>query len=69
MNIELYKLHQNQKGEWGMYREYRKGGTAVYWSKANPEQIRYLEGFSTKRKQEKYIEEQYKLYKRIFIYK
>ena len=69
MNIELYKLHQNQKGEWGMYREYRRGGTAVYWSKANPEQIRYLEGFSTKRKQEKYIEEQYKVYKRIFIYK
>ena len=49
-----------------MYREYRKGGTAVYSSKANPEQIRYLEGFSTKRKQEKYIEEQYKVYKRIF---
>tara|TARA_B100000886_G_scaffold3926_1_gene2447 strand:- start:750 stop:953 length:204 start_codon:yes stop_codon:yes gene_type:complete len=66
MNIELYKLHQNQKGEWGMYREYHRGGTAVYWSKANPEQIRYLEGFSTKRKQEKYIEEQNKLLKRIF---
>ena len=66
MTLELYKLQQNEKGEWGMYREYHRGGTAVYWSEANPEQIRYLEGFSTKRKQEKYIEEQYKLYKRIF---
>ena len=66
MTLELYKLQQNEKKEWGMYREYHRGGTAVYWSKANPEQIRYLEGFSTKRKQDKYIEEQYKLYKRIF---
>ena len=66
MNIELYKLHQNKKGEWGMYREYYKGGTAIYWSKANLEQIRYLESpNTTKRRLQKYIEEQYKLYKSI----
>ena len=44
MNIELYKLHQNKKGEWGMFREYFKNGTACYWSKASPEEVRYLEG-------------------------
>jgi|LULO01.1.fsa_nt_gb hypothetical protein len=64
MTLELYKLQQNKKGEWGMYREYYKGGTAIYWQTANEEQLHYLESPNiTKRRLQKYIEEQYKLYK------
>ena len=66
MSIELYKLHQNKKGEWGMWREYYKKGTAIYWEAASKEQLHYLESPNiTKRRLQKYIEEQFKLYKSI----
>ena len=67
MNIELYKLHQNKKGEWGMFREYFKNGTACYWSKASPEEVRYLEGYTTERRKQKYIQEQKKIYERLTL--
>ena len=67
MELELYTLQKNEKGEWGMWREYYKNGTACYWSKATPEQIRYLDGFSTERRKQKYIQEQKKLYERLAI--
>ena len=67
MKLELYTLQKNEKGEWGMWREYYKNGTACYWSKANPEQIRYLDGFSTERRKQKYIQEQKKFYGRLAI--
>ena len=66
MELNLYTLQKNEKGEWGMWREYYKNGTAIYWSKANEEQLHYLENPNiTKRRLQKYIEEQFKLYKSI----
>ena len=65
----LYLLQKNDEGEWGMWREYYKGGTAVYWQTANEEQLHYLESpYITKKRLQKYIEEQYKLYKSITQY-
>ena len=43
MSKELYVLHKNDKGEWGMWREYYKKGTAIYWQAASEEQLYYLE--------------------------
>ena len=37
--LKLYVLHKNKKGEWGMWREYFKNGTAVYWQPANDFQM------------------------------
>ena len=66
MKLNLYNLQKNEKGEWGMWREYYKKGTACYWSKANEEQLHYLESPNiTKRRLQKYIEEQKKLYQQI----
>jgi len=66
MKLNLYNLQKNEKGEWGMWREYYKNGTACYWSKANEEQLHYLESPNiTKRRLQKYIEEQKKLYQQI----
>jgi len=60
----LYLLHENTKGEWGMWREYYKKGTAIYWQVASEEQLYYLENtYITKRRLQKYIEEQKKLFK------
>ena len=68
MELELYTLQKNEKGEWGMWREYYKNGTACYWQAANEEQLHYLESpYITKKRLQKYIEEQYKLYKSITI--
>ena len=39
MEIQLYILHKNKKNEWGMWKEYYKGGTAVYWQAATKEQL------------------------------
>ena len=66
---DLYLLHKNDKGEWGMWREYYKKGTAIYWHAASEEQLYYLENTNTtKRKLQKYIEEQKKLFKSITPY-
>ena len=66
MEIQLYILHKNQKGQWGMWREYYKNGTACYWQAANEEQLHYLESPNiTKRRLQKYIEEQKKIYQQI----
>ena len=54
MEIQLYILHKNQKGQWGMWREYYKNGTACYWQAANEEQLHYLESPNiTKRRLQK----------------
>ena len=66
MNEELYVLHKNNKGEWGMWREYYKKGTAIYWQAASEEQLYYLENTNTtKRRLQKYIYEQYKIFKQM----
>ena len=66
MELNLYTLQKNEKGEWGMWREYYKNGTACYWSKANEEQLHYLENINmTKRQLQKYIEQQKKIFERI----
>ena len=66
MKLELYILQKNEKGEWGMWREYYKNGTACYWQVASEEQLHYLESPNiTKRRLQKYIEEQKKLYQQI----
>ena len=67
MNEELYVLHKNDKGEWGMWREYYKKGTAIYWEPASEEQLYDLNRFTTKRRLQKYIEEQKKLFKSITL--
>ena len=50
-----------------MFREYFKNGTACYWSKASPEEVRYLEGYATERRKQKYIQEQKKIYERLTL--
>jgi len=55
-------LHKNDKGEWGMYKEYFKNCTAVYWQPASQEQIYFLESYRKNRLKE-YIKEEYKSYK------
>ena len=63
---DLYLLHKNDKGEWGMWREYYKKGTAIYWQAASEEQLYYLENTNTtKRRLQKYIYEQYKIFKQM----
>ena len=64
---DLYLLHKNDKGEWGMWREYYKKGTAIYWEPASEEQLYDLNRFTTKRRLQKYIEEQKKLFKSITL--
>ena len=41
----LYLLHKNDKGEWGMWREYYKGGTAIYWQVATKEQLDLIDWY------------------------
>jgi len=65
MDYELYLLHQNKKGEWGMWREYYKGGTAIYWEPANELQLYDLNKFTTEKRKRKYIIEQKKMYELI----
>ena len=49
-----------------MWREYYRKGTAIYWEAASEEQLYYLENTNTtKRRLQKYIEEQKKLFKSI----
>ena len=67
MKLNLYTLQKNEKGEWGMWREYYKNGTACYWQKASPDDERYLEGQATERRKQKYIQEQKKMYERLAI--
>jgi len=55
-------LHENDKGEWGMYKEYFKNCTAVYWQPASQHQIYFLESYRKNRLKE-YIKEEYKSYK------
>ena len=63
---DLYLLHKNDKGEWGMWREYYRKGTAIYWEAASEEQLYYLENTNTtKRRLQKYIYEQYKIFKQM----
>ena len=50
-----------------MWREYYKKGTAIYWQPANEEQLYDLNRFTTKRRLQKYIEEQKKLFKSITL--
>jgi hypothetical protein len=65
MKLELYTLQKNEKGEWGMWREYYKNGTACFWQVASEEQLHYLENINmTKRQLEKYIEQQKKIFER-----
>ena len=58
-------LHKNDKGIWGMYKEYFKNCTAVYWQESSCEEKRILEGFkkNKKRKQQEYINQEFKIYK------
>ena len=67
MELNLYTLQKNEEGEWGMWREYYKNGTACYWQKASPDAVRYLEGQATERRKQKYIQEQKKIYERLAI--
>ena len=65
MELNLYTLQKNEKGEWGMWREYYKNGTACYWQVASEEQLHYLENINmTKRQLQKYIEQQKKIFER-----
>jgi len=61
----LYFLHENNKGEWGMWREYYKGGTAIYWEPANEQQLYDLNRFTTEKRKRKYIIDQKKMYERL----
>ena len=66
MNKEiLYKLHQNETGEWGMWREYYKGGTAIFWETANEQQLYDLNRFTTEKRKQNYIQEQQKIFNRL----
>ena len=66
MKLELYILQKNEKGEWCMWREYYKNGTACYRQVASEEQLHYLENINmTKRQLQKYIEQQKKIFVRI----
>ena len=67
MDYQLYLLHKNKKGEWGMWREYFKGGTAIYWEPASELQLYDLNRFTTEKRKQKYIQEQKKLYERLAI--
>ena len=62
MDYQLYLLHQNEKGEWGMWREYFKGGTAIYWEPANEKQLYDVNRFTTEKRKQKYIQEQKRMY-------
>ena len=65
MELELYTLQKNEKGEWGMWREYYKHGTACFWQVASEEQLHYLENINmTKKQLQKYIEQQKKIFER-----
>ena len=65
MELNLYTLQKNEKGEWGMWREYYKNGTACFWQVASEEQLHHLENINmTKRQLEKYIEQQKKIFER-----
>ena len=44
----LYLLHQNDKGEWGMWKEYYKNGTAVYWEAACEGQVELIKWYQTR---------------------
>ncbi len=41
-------LHKNVKGEWGMWKEYYRNCTAVYWEAATDAQIELIEFYSTR---------------------
>ena len=65
MKFNLYHLQKNEKGEWGMWREYYKNGTACFWQVASEEQLHYLENINmTKKQLQKYIEQQKKIFER-----
>ena len=63
--ISLYFLHENNKGEWGMWREYYKGGTAIYWEPANELQLYNLNRFTTEKRRRKYIIDEKRMYERL----
>ena len=66
MELNLYTLQKNEKGEWGMWREYYKNGTACFWQVASEEQLHYLENINmTKKQLQKYKEQQKKIFERI----
>ena len=71
MEMQLYVLQKNEKGQWGMWREYYKGGTAVYWQTANDLQMAdinwYLKRTDINQKRRNkllkdYIDKQQKIY-------
>ena len=63
-------IHKNDKGEWGMWRQWVQYGTAVYWQKCSYVETQMIKGFKKNRKKrlQEHINNSLKAYKESLPY-